>query len=1253
MAELSTYDIFISYTDDDSEWVEGFLIPALGVPEERIITREKFRPGADKVVEFERAVTSSCYVLLILSPAFLNDIWLGFGELIASYSRVVQQRDRRSRSRSVAYGESVAKGLSRAKGDRILPLIRESCELPLRLDSLIPCDCTEEAACEHAIVYLRELLAQPEPKLEPIPCPYPGMKPFTPEDSRFFYGREPEIKNLLLHLRKQNYFFVIGPSGSGKSSLVLAGLVAQLEKRQPGQWLVKSIRPGTKPMQALAEALGISGFSIVDNSPTVEQYREWVESLLVGTQPGCRLFLFIDQFEELFSQSNKQDQTTLIAAIESLRQVEHCTLVVAMRADFYPDLMDSNLWPLQGFERIEIAPLHGKRLEEAIAKPAENCGVYIEAKLLERLVNDAADEPGVLPLIQETMVLLWDTMEPRLLTLSAYEKLGQEASKLHPSGLSVAIATHADATLAKLSESQQAIARRVFLRLVQFGEGRPDTRRQQPIDQLITIDDDLNLFNQTLQHLADSRLLTLSGEKNSSKKVDIAHEALIRAWQTLQQWITQRREAEQTRRRLEEKVKEWLRLGGSGGLLDQVELAEAQRWLKSADANALGYNQELLNLVDVSNYQIQAAKRQEEKLRQQALAQERKARQAAQTRTIVVSIALVMVTGLGALVFNQSRNYRMKSLEEMRTSSLLLLSSNQELDALVKAVEAGELLKNTLFPREDTKIRVISALNQVLSTVREKNRWQAHDSDVISVSFSPDGQTIASGSTDTIKLWRQNGKGFQTLDHEGRVFHINFSKDSKILVSASHQIIKIWRQSNGKYTLDETIPTFYKELPIASSPDSQIIALVDKDNQDYIVKILGFNGEINQLCQQHTKKTKIKFFSFSGDGKIMVSISEDGSLKIAEINSCKDSVTIPVDKEFYIVRFVDTETVALGSKSGILELWDWRNKKKKKSWQAHDQGIDDIKVNPVNKKMIASASKDGTIKVWQLDDKEMKPLSTIQGDQGYVSKISFSKSGKLIALGGKDGTIIICKINPVISPIMLKGMEVSFSPDGKILASGGEHGNLYLWQRKGITYIPYKTIPAHGQQVMALSFRGDGKMIASASEDTTVKLWQPDGEKIDTLNHHKELVSDVSFSPKSDVMASASADHTVKLWNLNKRNKPPRNFPKHRARVNSVSFSPKGNIIASVDTAGKVILWNSEGKIICKKNHPSRSVIDVSFSPKGKLIASGTDHGEIIIRLWNSNGKCKLLKPPFRAHKGGVYGVHLIFVKTSLIKHPI
>ncbi|NEQ63402.1 MAG: WD40 repeat domain-containing protein, partial [Moorea sp. SIO4A1] len=372
-------------------------------------------------------------------------------------------------------------------------------------------------------------------------------------------------------------------------------------------------------------------------------------------------------------------------------------------------------------------------------------------------------------------------------------------------------------------------------------------------------------------------------------------------------------------------------------------------------------------------------------------------------------------------------------------------------------------------------------------------------------------------------------------------------------------------------------------------------------------------------------------------------LSEDGSLNISQINSCKDSVTIPLDREIDIVRFVDTETVILGSKSGIIELWYWPNKKLKTFSKAHDKSIYDIKVNPVNKKIFASASQDGTVKLWQLDDKEVKNITTIQGHKGDVSTISFSKSGKLIASGGKDGTIRIWEINPVISPIMLQGREVSFSPDGKILASGGKYGNLYLWQRKGMTYIPYKKIPAHGDKVMALSFRGDGKMIASASKDTTIKLWEPHGKKIDTLNHHKNLVSDVSFSPKGDVIASASADHTVKLWNLNKRNKPPLTFKKHRARVNSVSFSPDGNIIASADTAGKVILWNSDGKVICEKNHHSSSVTNVSFSPKGKLIALANSRlntgGELIIGLWGSNGKCKLFERYIKAGKKGLHAV--------------
>src|SRR5262249_2661134 len=154
-------------------------------------------------------------------------------------------------------------------------------------------------------------------------------------------------------------------------------------------------------------------------------------------------------------------------------------------ADFYPDLMTSHLWPVPPEKRLEIARLRGELLRKSIIQPAEDVGVTLEGDLLERLLADAADEPGALPLLQETLVLLWGKMQRRRLTLNAYEQLGRDGR----SGLMVAIATRADAVLAAISADQQVIARRILLRLVQFGEGRPDTRRQQAVAALRTTQD--------------------------------------------------------------------------------------------------------------------------------------------------------------------------------------------------------------------------------------------------------------------------------------------------------------------------------------------------------------------------------------------------------------------------------------------------------------------------------------------------------------------------------------------------------------------------------------------------------------------------------------------------------------------------------------------------------------------------------------------------------------------------------------------
>jgi len=246
--------------------------------------------------------------------------------------------------------------------------------------------------------------------------------------------------------------------------------------------------------------------------------------------------------------------------------------MLSLRADFWGDVMTSVLWPIGPGERIEIAPLRGAALRETIVRPAADVGVYLEPVLLERLLHDAGEEPSALPLIQEAMVLLWERRTRRLLTVSAYEELGGEER----SALAAALATRADAACAALSPAQQQIARRIFVRLVQFGEGRPDTRRPQAVDALRTTGDDPALFAATLRHLTDRRLLTVSSVDGGAATVDLGHEAMIAHWPTLRHWVDESRASEIVRRRIERNADDWQRNGRDPGeLYRRRKLADA------------------------------------------------------------------------------------------------------------------------------------------------------------------------------------------------------------------------------------------------------------------------------------------------------------------------------------------------------------------------------------------------------------------------------------------------------------------------------------------------------------------------------------------------------------------------------------------------------------------------------------------------------------------------------------------------------
>lgn len=574
------FDLFISYADAERAWVEGYLLDALTAANITFHHEALFTLGAPRVLEFERAVEQSRRVLLVLSPAYLADNVTQFTDLLAQ-----------------SYGRETATW-------PVIPLIRQLVDLPPRLAMLTALDATDPEDWEHAIETLLRNLQQPlPPPPEKPPCPYPGMKPFGTDDARNFFGREAEIDRMLQRLRHQRFLLVVGDSGSGKSSLITAGFLPRLRESTsfpPGYWLDRTMRPGSQPLQALAQEVGVA-------DPA--QPAAAIAGLLAAHPPAQRLLLIIDPFEEVFTQASRPDQTRFIAVLKDLREIESCALVLALRGDFYySDLAGTQFWPVAESERQDVAPLRGEALRDAIEKPAARQGVYLEPTLLELLLADAAGQPGPLPLVQETMRQLWDRMARRFIPLAAYQRL----SSGERSGLAGALVTKADATLQELarrSPRHEAIARRIFVRLVQFGEGRPDTRRQQPESALRSWDDGPRAFDETLQHLAENRLLTLSGEEDQDRQVDIAHEALFTEWPALKESVRGWRGLEQARRRLEEWATNWIdRERDPKALLNPVELSQAEEWLQSKAAGELGCSAGLRELAAASAAALRRAR---------------------------------------------------------------------------------------------------------------------------------------------------------------------------------------------------------------------------------------------------------------------------------------------------------------------------------------------------------------------------------------------------------------------------------------------------------------------------------------------------------------------------------------------------------------------------------------------------------------------------------------------------------------------
>lgn len=562
-ASTFAYDVFVVHAAADESFVQGYLLPALDLPPERVLVPRTLELGRFIVEEIERGVRSSRVTIVVLSSACLADNWAVFGEQIAAYA-------------------SVARNVHGV----LLPLLLADCDLPAHIRALVTLDfrsATREV-WETEVGRLRTHLERPV-VVPDLPCPYPGMRPFTELDSRRFFGRDVEIDRMIHRLRRgEREIHVIGASGSGKSSLIAAGLIPQLIRGVEGlpRFHVQHLRPGERPLERLTAVLAAE---LADTAAAVG-------ALLALHPPATSLLLFVDQLEELFVTATDDQRRGFLAAIRGLRADARCVLVFTLRADFYGAFLNSPLWTDRhgAMVRIDLGPLHRDGVRIAIERPARDLGVYFQPELVSRLLDDADCEPGALPLLQETLHQLWDKRRQRLLALADYHAMADG----HRTGLAFAVKEHADAVLDALTGAQKPIALRILLRLVTFGEGRADTRRQQPRDALRSAGESAADFDAVLQRLVEHRLVTVTGDdQRGDVRVDLAHEILIQAWSTFIDEIQAWRAYEQRRRELEASAATWATRGsGDGGLLDAVELAGAMEWRKRA-APHVGHSAEL------------------------------------------------------------------------------------------------------------------------------------------------------------------------------------------------------------------------------------------------------------------------------------------------------------------------------------------------------------------------------------------------------------------------------------------------------------------------------------------------------------------------------------------------------------------------------------------------------------------------------------------------------------------------------------
>lgn len=800
-----------------------------------------------------------------------------------------------------------------------------------------------------ALAMLLELATEVRREDAPTPglCPYKGMDYFDEADADLFVGREAlteKLANEVLALSSNDpsnngkFFAVVGASGSGKSSLVRAGLVPALRwNKTSANWPIHVLTPTANPLESLGTSLAgetslAAAAALMDDLARDSRTLSLYLKRELSHSPGAYLLLIIDQFEELFTLCRSETERSLFidnlldAAFDSDVRV---IVVIALRADFYAGCARyPHLRRALARHQEYIGALSDAEMLRAIEEPARRGHWELEPGLAELFLHDVGHEPGALPLLSHALLETWQRRRGRKLTLSGYASSG---------GVRGAIAETAETVFTdQFNPTQQVIARRIFLRLTELGgeTATGDTRRRATFRELILKPEEADATRAVLKALADARLVTTCDDW-----VQVAHEALIREWPTLRGWLEDNREGLRLQRQLTEAAQEWSEAEREPEVLFRgARLAQARDWANSHADDMNAQEREFL-AASIEYSEREAAEREAARQRELEAAQklavtERlraeeglKSTQRLKHRAILMGVIGAIASILAALALiawqrssSQSALNRSLNLAAMAEK---LNSAGQGDLALLLALEAAKT--DSPPPEALTALRTIAfsfgthaILNGHSQAVRaiaispdaktalsgscarldaqavcsagelilwdlesyaELRRWSGHGGWVNKVAFSPDGQTLISGAEDgSIILWNLNGQPVNELERQESAIHglVVVPIMGNLLTGSADGSLILWDLKTG-VKLREYVGIFSPITALAVARDT-LTAVTAHENGSLMVWDLNNPRYMRKFLEK-------------GMGTIGLSISPDAS-RIVLANSTAPDISI-------------------------------------------------------------------------------------------------------------------------------------------------------------------------------------------------------------------------------------------------------------------------------------------------------------------------------------------------------------------------